>query len=120
MKWDDSVASRCRWSEAVYDALEDLMGTDLQVLWEDSYDDYQGHATVLVQGSSSYCFYEWEYGSCSGCDSWETLPEEDTREEIRRGLAVFTKDGLRKWGSMLEQRACHREGLAAVIASIIK
>ena len=66
MNWDDTVASCCRWAEAAEPLFEGY-----HIMWEDSEDDYQGHAAVLGKMGDSYRYLEWYYGSCSGCDPWE-------------------------------------------------
>jgi hypothetical protein len=50
---------------------EEIWG-EADVIWEDSEADYQGHATILARTPDGrWWFYEWFYGSCSGCDTWE-------------------------------------------------
>jgi hypothetical protein len=79
MRWQDTVAATCRWTDAALIALSDALAVDedrldLDVIWENSESDYQGSVEVLAR-------YEWDnkriallvynYGSCSGCDSYE-------------------------------------------------
>jgi hypothetical protein len=90
MKWNDSVASRCRygdWLAPLFDAGE--------VIWEHAEADYQGFANVLVaMPDGSFVHYEWTYGSCSGCDEWEArgLSEEQVRDEAKRVMAVLNNE----------------------------
>lgn len=68
MVWKDTVASRCRYG----DDAEELFGAG-DVIWESSEDDYQGFANVFVSlPDGRFAHYEWSYGSCSGCDEWES------------------------------------------------
>lgn len=63
-----------------------------EIIWEDSDADYQGHATILARTPDDrWWFYEWWYGSCSGCDNWEAAGWDDDqiREEMERCAAVF-------------------------------
>jgi len=66
MKWEDSTAAKCRYGDEVGAAFNKPI-----VLWERSYADYQGHAKVLCWDQARVVYYEWGYGSCSGCDNWE-------------------------------------------------
>ena len=61
MKWDLTVASHCRYGEEA----QDLWG-DWDIVWEDSEDNYQGHAKILATKDGRWAYYEWNYGSCSG------------------------------------------------------
>lgn len=87
MKWRETEASRCRYGEVA----GEIWG-DADVIWEDSEADYQGHATILAKTPDGrWWFYEWWYGSCSGCDTWEAadLTDDQIREEMERSAAVF-------------------------------
>lgn len=100
MKWIETEASDCRYG--------DVAGTiwcNWDILWEDSDVGYQGHASFLAEKDGEYCFYEWWYGSCSGCDSWEAA--EFTTKAIRdemvdTALWLEDKDALLRWLAMLE------------------
>src|ERR1700739_419908 len=60
--WSETIASQCRYG----DVAESIWG-DWDIIWEDSEADYQGHASILARKNNRYSFYEWYYGSCSGC-----------------------------------------------------
>jgi hypothetical protein len=84
----DTVAYDCRYgTEAV-----NIWG-DWEVLWEDSEADYQGHASFLARNpvNGHYVFYEWWYGSCSGCDTWEAqeLTDYQIEQEMRDEAIEF-------------------------------
>ncbi len=98
--WADTTASRCRYG----DVAEQVWG-DWDVRWEDSEADYQGHATILAEKDGRWSFYEWWYGSCSGCDGWEADGRSDAEiEREMRDTAMWFDDeaGLRRWLDMLE------------------
>jgi len=100
MKWNETVASSCRYG----DVAGNVWG-DWNILWEDSESDYQGHASFLAEKDGRFCFYEWSYGSCSGCDTWEAEGFDDARveQEMRDGaLWLDTEEQLRNWLEMLE------------------
>lgn len=88
MKWDKTVASKCRYGEVA----EEIWGT-WDIIWEDSESDYQGHASFLAEKDGKYCFYEWWYGSCSGCDGWEADGKSDDEiEQEMRDTALWLDD----------------------------
>lgn len=96
-KFQSTVAYECRWSEL----FERIIG-DWIVIWEEAEADYQGYAKVLAYKDGRFCYVEWTYGSCSGCDPWEDLPEDEVLEEINKD-AMFFDDAsvLWKWIGML-------------------
>ena len=66
INWEKSETARCRWGDEAMDAFNAP-----KILWEDSHADYQGHAKFFGWTGAAVVFYEWTYGSCSGCDPWE-------------------------------------------------
>ena len=87
MKWDETIASRCR-----YGHIAERIWGDANVVWEDSELGYAGHATILAHTpDGQWWFYEWFYGSCSGCDTWENaeLSDDEIETEMRDQSAVF-------------------------------
>lgn len=96
-KFCDTESNKCRWSELA----ERLIG-DWDVLWENACVDYQGSAELLAYKDGRFCYLEWSYGSCSGCDPWEDLPEDEALSEMQRN-AMFFADGayFYSWISML-------------------
>jgi hypothetical protein len=100
MKWKETVASYCRYGDVA-----ERIWSDWEILWEDSVDDYQGHATILAKKENKYSFYEWWYGSCSGCDGWEADGKDDEaiEKEMREtALWLDSKKELKKWLDMLD------------------
>jgi hypothetical protein len=100
MNWNESVASRCRYGDVA-----ERIWKDWEIVWEDSQDDYQGHATILAKKGDRYSFYEWWYGSCSGCDAWESDGKgDDAIEAEMRDSAMWfdDKEQLKRWLDMLD------------------
>jgi len=99
MKWDETIASSCRYG--------DVAGTiwgDWNIIWEDSKADYQGHASFVAERKGKYCFYEWWYGSCSVCDTWEaqSLSDDGIAAEMKdTALWMDNKKALLTWLDML-------------------
>jgi len=103
MAWKDTIASKCR-----YGGIAGQVWGDWNILWEDSEANYQGHASFLAEKNGKYCFYEWWYGSCSGCDTWESKDYGDgaVQNEMRKtALWLDDEQQLMKWLNMLEGRA---------------
>jgi hypothetical protein len=103
MTWDKTIASTCRYGEVA----GHIWG-DWEVIWEDSTSDYQGHASFIAKKGKRYCFYEWWYGSCSGCDGWEAdgKSDDDIEHEMRdMALWMPSEAALRKWLMMLEGKS---------------
>jgi len=113
MRWSETVAAQCRWSESVEPVLTRLLGGEFDVLWEESEVDYQGSATVLVARGDMLAEYGWSYGSCSGCDGWEDEPAEKVTAEIESGVGLFNRAGARTYQYML--RRAGKTGKAAAI-----
>lgn len=87
IQWDESIASQCRYGEIagrIFDGAE--------VIFEHSENDYQGYANVFAQlRDGRFCHYEWSYGSCGGCDEWESqeLTDDEIESEMRSGAVFF-------------------------------
>lgn len=87
MKWREAIASQCRYG----DVAERIFG-DAEIIWEHSESDYQGTANVLaLLPDGRFCHYEWTYGSCSGCDEWESrdLTDDEVEGEMRSAAVYF-------------------------------
>jgi hypothetical protein len=95
MKWEDTIAHSCRWSELVGEVL-DL--DNAEIVWESSEADYQGFAKVVaVTKDDKIIHYEWSYGSCSGCDAWEDEPVEEVKGEIKKTASILYKGNYKKY-----------------------
>ena len=96
MNWDDTVASKCRYGDIVGDAFGDP-----KIIWESSYDDYQGYANIFgITNDGRYFHYDWSYGSCAGCDEWEAqnYSYQEIMQIIRDTAAIFkTKEHAMKY-----------------------
>ena len=100
MKWSETTASRCR-----YGSIAERIWGDWNIIWEDSEEDYQGHASFIANKGRRYCFYEWWYGSCSVCDGWESDDKSDNEIETEMrntSLWLTSKKQLINWMTMLE------------------
>lgn len=98
MRFSETVASQCRYGSNA----QGIWG-GWDILWEDSEADYQGHAAILATFKGKYCFYEWTYGSCSGCDTWEDQGLTGDQIEMRdTAMWIGDRDQLRIWGAMLD------------------
>ena len=87
MKWNETVASRCRYG----DVAERVFG-EAEIIWEHSEDDWQGSANLLAKmPDGRFAHYEWTYGSCSGCDTWEAsgMTDDAIEAEMRQTTAWF-------------------------------
>lgn len=101
--WKETTASQCRYG----DVAGQIWG-DWSILWEDSEASYQGHASFLAKKGRRYAFYEWWYGSCSGCDGWkaDNATDETIEKEMRDTAIWFNGKGeLKKWLTMLSGNA---------------
>lgn len=88
MKFWESMAAQCRYG----DQAVVVFGSDSELIWEHSENDYQGSANILVHTpDGKYAHYEWTYGSCSGCDEWESanLSDEQVQKVMRESAAWF-------------------------------
>ncbi len=100
MKWYNTIASECRYSECA----EEIFG-DADIIWEDSEADYQGHVDLVgVKPDGTVIMYEYSYGSCSGCDDWENreLSNEEIVEEMKRNCISFTKNETKELKNLLQ------------------
>jgi hypothetical protein len=95
MKWKDTISSKCRYGE-----IAGKIWGSWDILWEDAEDDYQGHAAFVAKNGNIYCFYEWWYGSCSGCDGWEAAEMSETDillTMFKEAILFENKQEIIKW-----------------------
>src|SRR5689334_16344805 len=102
MKFLNSVAVSCRYGDIAARIWEGW-----ELVWEHSEADYQGFASFVAKHEDGrYVFYEWTYGSCSGCDGWEAaeLTEEQIEDEMRQE-AMWFRNSLEFmiWLEMLDE-----------------
>ena len=120
MKWNDTTASKCRYGD-----IAGLIWGSWDILWEDSEEDYQGYADILAHKNGKYSFYEWSYGSCSGCDEWEgnNLSKKEIADEMVNTAMWFDDvQELKIWLGMLKSVATntyyHRHDLIETLEKI--
>lgn len=115
---DNSGASKCRYGS---DAVKAFGGAD--VIWEHAEDDYQGAvAIVFKMPDGRHGFYEWWYGSCSGCDDWEArdLTTEEIQTEMLSKAAMFPDaGGLLAWLDMTDATGASYRPKRAEIAPLL-
>ncbi len=108
MKWKETIAYECRYGD-----IAETIWREWDILQEDSKAGYQGHASFLAEKDDKYCFYEWWYGSCIGCDTWESsgMTDEAIAGEMKEtALWLDSKDALKKWLDMLEGNPISNHG----------
>lgn len=66
-----------RWQEEAEGAVERAGGSVVDAA---GVDDYSGWGCLLARRGTEWGVLSWSYGSCSGCDSYEDLGDEDRRE----------------------------------------
>ena len=93
-KFNESVAANCRYG----DLAESIWG-DWDLVWERSCDDYQGSANFLIHKNGKFVAYQWDYGSCSGCDTWEAaeMSVEQVVHEMKRDAITMTVAAAKRW-----------------------
>jgi hypothetical protein len=84
MRWSETVAAQCRWSEYAEELFHDW-----NVIWDNSTADYQGHGEFVALKNERVAYVYWSYGSCSGCDGWEGVPEQEVRKDFLNGVDYF-------------------------------
>jgi hypothetical protein len=84
MKYKNTKASECRWSEFA----EQNWG-DWDFLWEEAEVDYQGYAKILATKDGRFVYCEWSYGSCSGCDPWESMDVDAAKADFDKSAVYF-------------------------------
>jgi len=87
MLWNETVASEARYG----DRAEAIFGK-AEIIWEKSEADYQGSVTLLARmPDGRLAWFTYDYGSCSGCDSWEASDASDDaiEREMEENLPIF-------------------------------
>lgn len=97
----DSDAMKARWSELAALGLEEAT-----VIAAAGDSDYQGEGAYLVKPSEGwrddeYVFFEWSYGSCSGCDGYEDMGEQERIATFVNGRVVYNRTTLAAWADLL-------------------
>lgn len=118
-KFKHSASAKVRYGENAA-----AVWGDWNLVWESTDDDYQGFAKFIAwkgggikewsfgplwQGKKPplYVVYEWSYGSCSGCDTWES--EEKSSDDIKKVMATdavyFTPQEMNEYAANLHKVA---------------
>lgn len=84
VKFSDSTAVECRWSEFVSELFHDW-----EIIWDASENHYQGEVKFLAHKEGRFAYLTYNYGSCSGCDPWEDLPEDEVRADFKNLVEYF-------------------------------
>jgi len=75
--------------------VDDLWG-DCEVLWKFVVNDYQGSVEFIILDTktNTHIYYNYFYGSCSGCDTWESegYSDEVIKNEMKKDAIYFNKD----------------------------
>jgi hypothetical protein len=104
VKYKETVAAKCRYGGI----FGKIVGDEAEVIWERSEADYQGSAEVLViLGKDAdldwglyAVHYKWIYGSCSGCDAWESrdlTALEVMREMLNEAVFLTSKEQFQEY-----------------------
>lgn len=83
-----------RWESDAEAALE---RAGFKVVERDGTDDYQGWGALLATDSKGrWATLAWSYGTCSYCDSYEDLSDEELEAEFDQSIEIFeTEDRAR-------------------------
>lgn len=101
MRFFETEAAQCRWANYAEELLE---GWDVVAC--DAHLDYQGYASVIATRDGRVCALHWDYGSCSGCDGWECLEDQEIMEGMRRcGMWFDSFDHFEQWAKMAENKS---------------
>ena len=100
VEYGETVASDCRYGGVLTDYLRNSL-----IAAEDSESAYQGQATILIINDYGITELGWSYGSCSGCDDWESrdLASPQILGEMLSSSATYTdREAAEKYSEMLE------------------
>jgi len=117
MRWEDTEAAECRYG----DIAGEIWG-DWEIIWENSEADYQGSASFIAYKDGTYVYYEWDYGSCSGCDTWEAAnyTDEQIEKEMRRDAVEYhSMRDLVSWVRSAEKFQEGKDGIELLVAKIV-
>ncbi len=66
-----------RWQETAENVLRNAQ---YEIVDVDGVSDYSGWGCVLAKKESTWATLSWSYGSCSWCDGYEDMSEEDRHQ----------------------------------------
>lgn len=94
-----------RYSEILEQVIGELGA--VKMLREEFEDDYQGYVDIDVSLNDGRIFsYQYSYGSCSGCDEWESLNlnDDEIKEIMKTEATIFDNiDQYNKWRENCKQ-----------------
>ena len=99
----DAILESCRYCDELGTALKEVRASKLLFLSYTS--DYQGSVDVSALLEDGRVFsYEYSYGSCSGCDSWEAeeLTYDAIVQEMVKNGTYF--DSIGSWTAWMNTR----------------
>lgn len=105
----DSVAVNCRYG----DLLVKAFGPDSELIWECSEENWQGEVNILIRladEEDKFVFYSYYYGSCAGCDEWESRQLSDEKiifEMIGESINFNSRDELEKYLKIGDHKLDH-------------
>lgn len=77
-----------RWSEYILEALPCDCG---EIIASSVNDGFQGECSYLIRlATGNYALAEWSWGSCSYCDPYETLTDEEAKKELATCVSIMT------------------------------
>lgn len=111
MSYDEVIGEvgKIRWGSETKLAAEHLGWT---VVDTRGVSDYQGWGVHLLQRADEWAVLSWDYGSCSGCDSYEEIfdPYHYTNREAKKSDSG--EDCAAVFGELIETRASEDDARA--------
>jgi len=103
----EEIVEDCRYCHQLGEALRQVHA--VRLLFLNYVSDYQGNVDISALLSDGRVFsYEYSYGSCSGCDSWEAeeASYEDVVAEMIKSATYF--DSEESWKGWMSTRTSWR------------
>jgi hypothetical protein len=87
----ESDATGCAWYD---EFVKDVK--DWELLFDDCHNGYSGWVYIVAKEpeNDKYVLIDYHYGSCSGCDEFYDMTDEELLEEKERLRIYFTKSEL--------------------------
>jgi hypothetical protein len=81
-RWE--TEARIALAYAGYDLLVDIKGSN----------DWQGSGAILARGLLGWAVLSWTYGSCSGCDVYESMSTREIVDDMLGAVAHCTDEQM--------------------------
>lgn len=78
-----------RWEDEAKTAMN---LTGYKVIEKDGVTDWQGWGVLLGRNSKNFAVLGWSYGSCSGCDSYENMSEDEVVKDLQNNIEIFNTE----------------------------